>query len=71
MVISPFCDREKEDLPKMQIGFAEFMVQPLIGQLNKLLPSIATLVSRLVENKRRWQDFQAASSLTDISAKKN
>jgi len=53
--VSPFCDRDSSDLPKMQIGFADFMVIPMMSRLQaKLLPDIQLLTNRLQQNKSNW-----------------
>lgn len=58
MPISPFMDRNIPTLPKMQIGFIDFIVTPLCEKIVPLFPKLSILLERLIENKERWKRIQ-------------
>jgi len=61
--VSPFMDREKPALPKMQINFIDYLVAPLFGAMRDLLPKLQTLVcDRLEENRKMWKSILESDS---------
>lgn len=51
-------DRNIPTLPKMQIGFIDFIVTPLCEKIVPLFPKLSILLERLIENKERWKRIQ-------------
>jgi hypothetical protein len=59
-------DRENNNLPKMQIGFADFFVVPLFTSLLKILPATLPLVDQLHLNRKTWDKLsKEAESLAE------
>jgi len=52
--VSPFMDREKPTLPRMQINFIDFLVYPLFSSVKSILPTIDGFLKRLEENRKKW-----------------
>lgn len=49
-------DRKKRDeLPKMQVGFIDFICLPLYEVLAELLPGLNPLLDGVQCNRRNWQ----------------
>ena len=49
-------DRKKKDeLPKMQVGFIDFVCMPLYKILADLLPSLTYLHDGVSNNRKNWQ----------------
>ncbi|PFH35300.1 3'5'-cyclic nucleotide phosphodiesterase domain-containing protein [Besnoitia besnoiti] len=63
MAVSPLCDREKHmDMAKSQGGFLEFVVKPLIKELEEIDPfgRVAAEISANIEiNTKKWTALQA------------
>ena len=60
------CDREKENIPKSQMGFIDFFVSPLAEQFLNLFPECGRdFASELVANRLRWQNMY----ITTLEAK--
>jgi hypothetical protein len=55
--VSPFMDREKPALARMQLNFIEFLVLPLFTELGRLLPKLDSILEQLQENKKVWHSF--------------
>ena len=52
-------DRKKKDeLPKMQVGFIDFICLPLYQVLADLLPGLDPLLEGVKHNKENWQALQ-------------
>jgi class 3 adenylate cyclase len=63
--ISPFMDREYENLPRMQITFIDAVVKPVFKLVEELLPSINTnCVKQLQINRSFWNNMQTQSITT-------
>jgi len=60
--ISPFMDREKPALPKMQINFIDYLVAPLFGSLREVLPKLQPICERLEDNKKMWKSILESDS---------
>jgi high affinity cGMP-specific 3',5'-cyclic phosphodiesterase 9 len=66
MKVSMLCDREKENIPKSQMGFIDFFVSPLTEQFLNLFPECGTdFATELVANRLRWQNMY----ITTLDAK--
>ena len=66
MKVSMLCDREKENIPKSQMGFIDFFVSPLAEQFLSLFPECGRdFASELVANRLRWQNMY----ITTLDAK--
>ena len=49
-------DRKKKDeLPKMQVGFIDFICLPLYDVLAELLPGLNPLLEGVRHNRENWQ----------------
>ena len=49
-------DRKKKDeLPKMQVGFIDFVCMPLYKILADLLPELTDMLDGVDQNKKNWQ----------------
>ena len=49
-------DRKKRDeLPKMQVGFIDFICLPLYEVLAELLPDLNPLLDGVKRNRQNWQ----------------
>lgn len=49
-------DRKKKDeLPKMQVGFIDFVCMPLYEVLTDLIPSLHPLLDGVKSNRENWQ----------------
>jgi len=55
--ISPLCDRESEmlEVPKGQLGFINFVIEPLYRTIVLLIPESQEAVDNLTKNKEFWQ----------------
>ena len=61
--VSPMCDRATTAIPKTQIGFIDFVVQPLYTAWGRHLPwALEEAMANLGENKRYWQSLEAAEA---------
>lgn len=58
--VSPFMDRDKPALPRMQINFIEYLVQPLFSSLRTLMPDLSKLCDTLQDNKQKWLSLESA-----------
>jgi len=56
--MSPLCDRSAglNTIPKGQIGFINFVIQPLYTTLVDLLPEAAEATEQMLSNKAFWQE---------------
>jgi len=49
-------DRKKKDeLPKMQVGFIDFVCMPLYKILADLLPDLNCMLDGINQNRKNWQ----------------
>ncbi|XP_015117340.1 uncharacterized protein LOC107041345 isoform X2 [Diachasma alloeum] len=55
--VTPLCDRSSISIPKIQVGFFEFVVTPLYEEWNRFLGDglSITLMSHLRANRKRWE----------------
>eukprot|EP01137_Pigoraptor_chileana_P024954 Opistho-2@93753 len=51
----PMMDREKADIPKCQLGFIDFVCQPVYQKLSQLLPEATYLLDGVKVNRENWQ----------------
>eukprot|EP00899_Mesostigma_viride_P021169 jgi/Mesvir1/29053/Mv18357-RA.2 len=58
MPISPFMDRNNNNVPKAQHGFIHFLVFPLVEAWVKAFPKSAPLLANLIENFEFWKNEQ-------------
>eukprot|EP00421_Protoceratium_reticulatum_P055049 CAMPEP_0168493230 /NCGR_PEP_ID=MMETSP0228-20121227/70618_1 /TAXON_ID=133427 /ORGANISM="Protoceratium reticulatum, Strain CCCM 535 (=CCMP 1889)" /LENGTH=265 /DNA_ID=CAMNT_0008510019 /DNA_START=11 /DNA_END=808 /DNA_ORIENTATION=+ len=58
LTISPLCNREAERIavPKGQIGFITYVVQPLFAPLTQLMPEVKKAYDLLLENRAFWEE---------------
>jgi len=68
--VSPFMDREKPALPKMQINFIDYLVAPLFGSIREVLPSVAIVCSRLDENHNTWKSILESDDNNNVEDSK-
>lgn len=47
--------RKKKELPKMQVGFINFVCMPLYQQLAKFSNHLKPLLTGVTNNKNNWQ----------------
>lgn len=47
--------QKKDDLPKMQVGFIDFVCMPLYEVLADLVPELVPLLDGVKSNKAKWQ----------------
>jgi len=59
--ISPFMDRskDKQDFPKGQISFMNFVVIPMFEAISEFLPNMEFCLKHCTENKEYWQAMDA------------
>jgi len=58
MQVSMLCDRDKENIPKSQMGFIDFFITPLAEQFFRLFPEAGEeCASELVSNRAKWQSM--------------
>ena len=65
-------DRKKKDeLPKMQVGFIDFVCMPLYKILAELLPPLTCMHDGVTDNRKNWQtladDPKGKESCSDLS----
>lgn len=46
--------RKKDELPKMQVGFIDFVCMPLYKMLSDLIPDLDPLLNGVKENRHNW-----------------
>ena len=51
----PLNDREKSTLPSMQVGFIQFVAQPLFSCVASVLPASGIIVEQMTENQKTWK----------------
>jgi hypothetical protein len=51
--VSPYMDRENPNVPGNQIGFIDYVVQPIFGALDTY-QSIPSIIGRLAKNREYW-----------------
>jgi cAMP-specific phosphodiesterase 4 len=56
MSISPMMDRETTSVGLSQINFIEFVIAPLYVQFVAVFPALSSLLTRLIENRRYYQE---------------
>jgi len=62
MPVSPFMDREKPALPKMQLNFIDYLVTPLFLSVRDVLPKASPICDRLEDNKKMWKSILESDS---------
>jgi len=67
MDISPLCDRESGRLAvaKGQLGFINFVVQPLYSPLAQLVPEVREAAELLAESRSFWEDLDSKGALPE------
>ena len=61
--MSILCDRERNEVPKSQMTFLEYVVQPTFEAIQVLLPSGAAKALRNVEGgKQHWEQVVQGTS---------
>jgi len=67
MDISPLCDRESDRraVAKGQLGFINFVIQPLYGPLAKLIPEAQAAADLLGQNRAFWEDIDRRDMLPE------
>lgn len=58
MEVSPMMDRDKADLPNLQMGFIEFVVSPLYFALCDLYPGLEPVKENLFQNYQYYADIK-------------
>lgn len=55
--VTPLCDRQSMSIPRIQVGFFEFVVTPLYEEWHRFLGDglSVSLMSHLRENQKRWE----------------
>ncbi|XP_076440995.1 uncharacterized protein LOC143280247 [Babylonia areolata] len=55
--VAPVCDRYRQTVAKIQIGFMEVVVRPLFMEWKRFLPTDLSnkMVSNILSNKQQWQ----------------
>ncbi|CBZ54356.1 putative cAMP phosphodiesterase [Neospora caninum Liverpool] len=70
MPLSPLCDREKHaDMAKSQGGFLEFVVKPLIKEIEEIDPFgrvRAEILSNIEANQQQWQELHEAGTEIEL-----
>lgn len=58
--VSPLCDRQAGmlEVPKGQIGFINFVIEPLYKIIATLIPETQEAMDNLLKNKEFWQQKQ-------------
>jgi len=61
MDVSPLCDREtgRQTVPGGQIGFMDYIVEPLFTQLTRFMPEAETATNQLKQNRLFWKDKES------------
>ncbi|KYF42118.1 3'5'-cyclic nucleotide phosphodiesterase domain-containing protein [Toxoplasma gondii ARI] len=66
MPVSPLCDRDKHaDMAKSQGGFLEFVVKPLIKEIDEIDPFgrvRSDILSHIEYNEKKWQELQESGT---------
>lgn len=47
--------RKKDELPKMQVGFIDFVCMPLYKVLSEIVPELTPLLEGVQNNKQNWE----------------
>jgi len=55
ITVSAMMDRTTANIPKVQIGFCDFVVKPLVETLSQSLPGVVVLRGNIVENIKLWK----------------
>eukprot|EP00939_MAST-03C_sp_MAST-3C-sp1_P003928 g3928.t1 len=70
MKVSMLCDREKENIPKAQMGFIDFFISPLVEQFLRLFPEVGPAYAQnLCANRKNWQNMFLETSKLDGAEK--
>lgn len=58
--ISPLCDREsgRKTVPKGQIGFINFVIQPFYSPLAEVIPEVQEALDELMKNRSFWEEME-------------
>eukprot|EP00741_Cyanophora_paradoxa_P021851 tig00021374_g21093.t1 len=60
--ISPWMDRAAPQMPQCQVGFIEFLVQPLYAAWAACFPPFAPVAEAAAANRRQWKALADASA---------
>ncbi|KAJ3373758.1 cAMP-specific 3',5'-cyclic phosphodiesterase 4D [Kappamyces sp. JEL0680] len=60
--VSPYMDRENPNAPGSQIGFIDYVVQPLFGALDSYQP-IPSILNKLAKNREYWYDGRGINAI--------
>ncbi|KAH9491526.1 cGMP-specific 3',5'-cyclic phosphodiesterase [Bulinus truncatus] len=64
----PMMDREKKDeLPKMQVDFIDFICSPVYEAFAKMFPSLGPLYEGLLSNRRNWSQLANNEYVDDLA----
>lgn len=66
--ISPYCDRHRDVISKVQIGFLNFVCKPFFVATARLLPAHSLAVEQLEENIRAWADAAVDEPCAELAA---
>ena len=58
MTKSPFMDRKRPNLPKMQMGFIDAVAIPFFKALEGFLPSLKVCMVNLNDNRQMWDTLR-------------
>eukprot|EP00727_Mastigamoeba_balamuthi_P006847 m51a1_g2783 hypothetical protein (1065) ;mRNA; r:10707-15197 len=64
MPVSPFMDKETTSIPKMQSTFLEYIAQPLVESMCKVMPAARVLYDNVSANLATWKKKMQDSSQT-------
>eukprot|EP00948_MAST-09A_sp_MAST-9A-sp1_P003262 g3262.t1 len=57
MKVSPFMNRKKRNLPRMQVGFIDAVCLPIFRSLTKLLPRLQSRVEIITKNREKYRQL--------------
>jgi len=65
--VSPLCDRAagQTSVPKTQLGFIDFVIQPLFAPITALVHEAQEATQNLEENKAFWQQMEEKQALPE------
>jgi len=69
--VSAFCDRDHGDIPKSQVGFFTFIVNPFFSAIVDLDPRFEPIKTAVLENYKYWkQKFEGDKVMRRLSSAK-
>mmetsp|Transcript_70310 Transcript_70310/g.183303 ORF Transcript_70310/g.183303 Transcript_70310/m.183303 type:complete len:96 (+) Transcript_70310:3-290(+) len=65
--VSPLCDRQAglATVPKGQLGFLQFVVQPFYTQIAELMPEAQEATELMTQNKEFWENMEKDKATYD------